>query len=66
MNDVDPQDCTECLDYYRDRPHLTGACASVGIEHGMSTEQVLRQVLRDYHRRGHPADLGAGLRQAQS
>jgi hypothetical protein len=60
------QDCQPCLDYYRDRPHLTGACASVGIEHGLSTEQVVASVLRDFHRRGHPAYLGAGLKQRQS
>lgn len=50
---TDPQSCQACMDYYRDRPHLTGACASVGLEHGLSTEETLRRVLADYHARGH-------------
>ncbi len=53
MTGFDPNDCPDCVEYYRSRPHLAGACASVGIEHGLSTSQVLWRVLGDYHRRGH-------------
>lgn len=28
---------------------------------GKSTDEMLRMVLASYHRRGHPADLGAAL-----
>ncbi len=60
------RDCPDCMEYFRDQPHLAGACASVGIEHGMSTEETLRAVLASYHRRGHPAELGAALRNAEA
>lgn len=32
---------------------LLTACASVGIEHGQSTGEMLTLYLLDYHRRGH-------------
>jgi len=60
----DPQDCPDCAEYYRSHPHLTGACASVGLEHGLSTEETLRAVLASFHRRGHPAELGVAVRAA--
>jgi hypothetical protein len=58
----DPQACGACMEYYRDNPALVGAAASVGIEHGKSTADMLHTVLSVYHRRGHPADLGAAIR----
>lgn len=47
--------CPDCLEHYVDRPHLVEACASVGIEHGKSTAEMLAGYFRDYHERGHHA-----------
>lgn len=46
-------DCPQCMDYAMDQPHLVGACASVGIEKGKSTQQMLAEYLAAYHARGH-------------
>jgi len=43
--------CEECRKAVT--PAMIGACASVGIEHQMSTEGMLRLFLRSYHERGH-------------
>ncbi len=61
---MDIEDCVPCTETYHDQPHLTAACASVGIKHGISTGEMLRTVLGVYHRRGHPADLRAAIRLA--
>lgn len=45
----DPEACPACLDYWLVRPHLTGACASAGLEHGLSTEETVRRVLAGVH-----------------
>ncbi len=66
MTDFDPRSCPPCMEYYYDHPHLVGACASVGIEHGKSTSQMLHTVLGVYHRRGHPADLRAAVAAAEA
>jgi len=44
-------DCPDCAAVMS--PSLIGACASVGIEHGMSTFDVVRSYLNGYHERGH-------------
>ena len=44
-------DCEQCISYIT--PAVVGACASVGIERGKPTWQVLNEYLADYHRRGH-------------
>lgn len=46
-------DCTECRDHQIDQPHLVGACASVGIERGLSTHEMMFRYLAGFHRRGH-------------
>jgi hypothetical protein len=45
-------DCAECLDYLT-RPGMIEAAASVGIERGKSTGQLLREVTEAYHDRRH-------------
>lgn len=45
--------CGECAALVNAQPMLIGACASVGIEHGKSTRQMLREYLQGYHDRGH-------------
>ena len=49
----DLTDCPRCLEHYFAEPHLAGACASVGIERGLSSGEMLRRYLADYHRGGH-------------
>jgi len=49
----DVMECGGCMEYLRSQPHLAGACASVGIEHGRSTGQMLRDYLTGFHERGH-------------
>ncbi len=52
----DIRSCFECNEYAADGgPALLGACASVGIERGKSTEMMLLEYLAAYHRRGHVA-----------
>lgn len=46
-------DCEECARFLDEKPHLIGAAASVGIEQNKSTEQMLLDYLRAYHKRGH-------------
>lgn len=46
-------DCLPCLEYLFAQPHLVGACASVGIERGKSTGQMLCEYLSAYHDRDH-------------
>lgn len=48
-------DCAPCMAHYYDpvNVHLAGACASVGIEHGKSTQQMLFEYLAAFHVRGH-------------
>lgn len=46
-------DCPQCQDLLDGQPMLTGACASIGIEHGISTAQALTEYLAAYHDRGH-------------
>jgi hypothetical protein len=45
-------DCLECLEYMA-QPFLREACASVGIEHGKSTDQMLKETVEHYHLGGH-------------
>lgn len=49
----DGDDCPACWEYCFDNPGLAGACASVGIERGKSTGEMLHDYLADYHSRGH-------------
>lgn len=49
----DPTACGPCMEWYYDQPHLPQAAASVGIEHGKSTAEMLHTVLAVYHRNGH-------------
>jgi hypothetical protein len=48
-----PSTCARCLDHYFDTPFLAEACASVGIEHGRTTGDMLTRYLAQYHQRGH-------------
>jgi hypothetical protein len=50
---VDPGSCLQCQEHLSGSPHLTGACASVGIEHGKPTQRMLREYLTAFHERGH-------------
>jgi len=45
--------CAECMRYYRSQPHLLGAFASVGIEHGKSTYQMAVDYFDYYHSSHH-------------
>ena len=45
-------ECQKCLDRMTD-PLTISACASVGIEHGRSTHEMMRGHLDHYHQRGH-------------
>ena len=47
--------CGDCMAHWDANPHLTAACASVGIEHGKSTAQMLREYFAGFHQRGHQA-----------
>ena len=49
----DVMECGGCVKYLNSQPHLAGACASVGIERGRSTGQMLREYLEAFHGRGH-------------
>lgn len=49
----DPLLCPGCMQHYLDQPMLFGAAASVGIEHGKSTGQMLREYFAAFHARGH-------------
>jgi hypothetical protein len=51
-----PSNCDTCMRYWASQPYLGAACASVGIEHGKSTFQMVREYLAAYHERGHRAD----------
>ncbi len=44
--------CQECSDYMNE-PRLIEACASVGIEKGKSTGQLLRETVNAFHARKH-------------
>lgn len=46
-------ECADCEQHALAEPMLAGACASVGIEHGKSTAQMVRLYLAGYHERGH-------------
>lgn len=47
--------CAKCLEYMN-RPGMVEACASVGIEHGKSTGQMLFEVTNHFHANGHMED----------
>ena len=49
----DVMECGGCMGYLNSQPHMAGACASVGIERGKSTGQMLREYLEAFHERGH-------------
>lgn len=47
-------DCPECAAHAESAGwSLVGACASVGIERGLTTSQMLARYLRSYHADGH-------------
>lgn len=50
----------ECDDCHRklNEPHLRGACASVGIERGLSTDAMLQRYLEQYHANRHEEEQG--------
>lgn len=45
--------CEPCQVKMRTTPNLRGAAASVGIEHGMSTAQVMVSFIYNFHKAGH-------------
>lgn len=50
----DPIACADCRAFYTsNRDTLTAACASVGIEHGITQGEALRMYLDGYHDAGH-------------
>lgn len=53
----DPGECGGCLMHRFATPGLTEACASVGIEHGKSAGQMLRDYLTAFHENGHEREL---------
>jgi hypothetical protein len=46
--------CLECHEHMM-QPYLVEAAASVGIEVGKSTSQMIREYIDDYHARRHKA-----------
>ena len=50
--------CPDCA-AYAGTAHMVAACASVGIEHGKTTGQMLTEIVESYHRRGHKAEVRA-------
>ena len=54
--------CRECDLHAAVSPHLVGACASVGIERGLSTGEMLRRYLAGFHTGGHRIGDGGGGR----
>lgn len=48
--------CPKCIEHYFDQPHLVGACASVGIEHGKSTAMMLGEYFAAFHANKHQED----------
>lgn len=56
MADVLITGCPDCLQHYYATPLLAEACASVGIEHGKSSAEMLSQYLAAFHERGHKED----------
>lgn len=46
-------DCPQCRAYLSSQVNLGGACASVGIEHAMSTQEMMVFYMSRYHLRGH-------------
>lgn len=50
-----PEDvCRKCADHLAANPHIIGACASVGIEHAMTTPETVQAFMRGLHEReGH-------------
>jgi hypothetical protein len=49
----DPNECGDCMEHRFATPGLAEACASVGIEHGKTTDQMLYEYLSGYHHRSH-------------
>ncbi len=54
--------CDKCMEQYLSVPYLLESCASVGIEHGYSTEQMLRKYMRVFHESGH-TEASVGIEQ---
>lgn len=47
-------DCPECADYFKENaPSIIHAAASVGIEHGLTTNQALAVYMRQKHESDH-------------
>lgn len=46
-------DCGDCAAHWDANPYLAAACASVGIEYGKSTAQMLTEYFAGFHQRGH-------------
>lgn len=46
-------DCPDCMDHLMTQPHLVGACASVGIEFGKTTQEMFRSYIAGHHFGGH-------------
>lgn len=45
--------CRDCMEHYYASPALAGAAASVGIEHGRSSTEMLYTYLGTFHQNGH-------------
>lgn len=51
---ADIRDCLDCREHFDSQGYaLIGACASVGIEHGMTTEKTIATYLATFHDNGH-------------
>ena len=58
-------DCVECFEHMN-QPGMLEAAASVGIEHGKSTGQMIREAVDYFHARGHPDRKSAGAESKES
>jgi len=60
------QNCDKCREFYfAQGPGLVGACASVGIEHGKSTWEMIAIYLDRYHANKHRDTPSQGTSQEE-
>lgn len=54
MRVIDLIKCDKCLAHFFESPGMVEACASVGIEHGKSSGQMLQEFYEVHHKKeGH-------------
>lgn len=51
--DLVPNQCGKCLQHFDQNPYIVAAFASVGIEHGKSTHQMMQEFYATFHENKH-------------